>query len=552
MINYFLNTRSENYLMAKNLLLLGFTFITFFVSGQQKMLQNDKDAVDTLFFSDLDKALELSEKNIPIALALNDTNFITYFLDQAGELNRKSGKYDRAIEQLQNCLQYKKYWKDLKDLSLTHNNLGKTYLNKGQYELAVYHFLEALKLMEVDNNLMGQGFYLNNLAAVYDLQHNYIKALEYYEKSLTIKKEIGDSTGIAASYTNLGITNYNLNDYNKAVDYNQKAYEIYSKLGSQTKVARTLNNLGECYLELNEPQKALYYHQKAFGLDSLNEDEYLRISITSNLGNSFMANNEMDSARFYVLKAEEMAKETNSFKNLKDIYLMQSRIAESENDHLNALFFLKKYVAYNDSLVNEANIYAVMEMEGKYEHEKNLRKISDGELVVAQKERLIQQEKLKVFYWVGLSIFLIVAVFVFVILFFLKQKNAQLLTGQMLLINARNNNLKELNQKINLELDRTQISLEEKEELINNVFTSSKNKELPPEILTLSKREMEVLSHLALGWSDDQLAEKLFVSKSTIKTHLRRIYAKLLVRGRAEAVSVAHKYDLIGGIEKEL
>ncbi len=538
--------------MTKYLILLTVFLSSFITNAQHGILQKDKEAVDTLFFSDLDKALEISEKNIPIALALNDTNFITYFLDQAGELNRKAGRYGRAVDQLQKCLLYKKNWEDLKDLSLTHNNLGKTYLNKGQYELSVFHFLEALKLMETDENLLGQGFYLNNLAAVYDLQHNYSKALEYYEKSLVIKQKTNDSTGIAASYTNLGITYYNLKDYTNAIDYNQKANEIYTELGSSTKVARTLNNLGECYKEINQPEQSILYCQKAFALDGENEDEYLRISIINNLGGAFMANKSLDSAKYYIVKAEKLAKKTNSFKNLRDIYEMKSQLAEMENDPQGALLYLKKYVAYNDSLVNEANIYAVMEMEGKYEHEKNLRKISDAELAIVQKEKMIEQEKLKVFFWVGLSIFLIVAALVFIVLYYLKQKNTQLLRGQMALISARNNNLKEINEKVNSELDRTQISLEEKEELLNNVFTSSKKKELPPEILALSKREMEVLSHLALGWSDDQLAEKLFVSKSTIKTHLRRIYSKLLVRGRAEAVSVAHKYDLIGTTETKV
>ena len=59
---------------------------------------------------------------------------------------------------------------------------------------------------------------------------------------------------------------------------------------------------------------------------------------------------------------------------------------------------------------------------------------------------------------------------------------------------------------------------------------------------------MEVLSHLALGWSDEQLAEKLFISKATVKTHLRRIYSKLSVRGSAQAVSSANKYNLIGNV----
>jgi len=370
--------------MIKYLFLIS-TVLTFSnVHSQQEELQAEMDLVTELFFTDLDQALEISEKNIPISLALNDTTFITYFLDQAGELNRKAGKYDRAVEQLQQCLTFKKNWEDLKDLSLTHNNLGKTYLNKGQYELAVFHFLEALKLMETDNNLMGQGFYLNNLAAVYDLQHNYSKALEYYEKSLIIKEEIGNSTGIAASFTNLGITYFNLNKYKKAIDYNQKAFEIYNELGSNTKVARTLNNLGDCYIALNANKKALSLHQKAFALDSLNEDEYLRISIYTNLAHSYLKNNQPDSAKNLIIKAEQKALVSHSIKNLRDIYLIQSKIAEFEQNSDSALYFMKQYVSYNDSLIDEINIYAVTEMEAKYEHEKNLRTISESEFAIAQ------------------------------------------------------------------------------------------------------------------------------------------------------------------------
>lgn len=59
---------------------------------------------------------------------------------------------------------------------------------------------------------------------------------------------------------------------------------------------------------------------------------------------------------------------------------------------------------------------------------------------------------------------------------------------------------------------------------------------------------MEVLACLALGNTDQEIADKLFISKSTAKTHLRRIYSKLLVNGRAGAVAIAHKYDIIGNI----
>ncbi|CAG5076316.1 tetratricopeptide repeat protein [Parvicella tangerina] len=530
------------------LLLLFFSLFSIQALGQTKQLESAKLAVDTLFFTDQKKGLKISEENLPIAFTSGDTVYITYFLDQAGELNRKAGNYDKAISQLSQCLEYKKNWKDLKDLSLTHNNLGKTYLNKGIHDLAVFHFIEALKLMEEDNNLMGQGFYLNNLAAAYDLQHNYQVALDYYQQSLEIKKQIGDSTGIAASYTNLGITYKNLGDYENAVSYNNKAYQIYKNLGSVTKVARTLNNLGEAYLSLEQSENAMSYLKKAYSLDSLNEDMHLRISITNNLGHAFYENNQLDSAYILTEKAEKMALKTRAYKNLKEIYGLIATLAEEEENWITATDALKKQLAYKDSLVNEENIYAIVDMQGKYEYEKHLRLINEGELEILQKQNYIEKQKSELIFWISVSVLLIISIIGVVFLYFSKQKNALLLKGQLALLSNSKSKLEELNQSIQDKLDRTKISLEEKEELLEEVFSSVKEKELPPELLSLSKREMEVLSHLALGWTDDQLAEKLFVSKSTIKTHLRRIYSKLLVRGRAEAVSVAHRYNLIGDV----
>ncbi|MBX9690411.1 MAG: response regulator transcription factor [Candidatus Obscuribacterales bacterium] len=61
----------------------------------------------------------------------------------------------------------------------------------------------------------------------------------------------------------------------------------------------------------------------------------------------------------------------------------------------------------------------------------------------------------------------------------------------------------------------------------------------------LSKRELEVLELMVSGLSNAELAAKLYVSPETIKSHLRRIYEKLAVRHRTEAVTKAIKSGLI-------
>lgn len=65
------------------------------------------------------------------------------------------------------------------------------------------------------------------------------------------------------------------------------------------------------------------------------------------------------------------------------------------------------------------------------------------------------------------------------------------------------------------------------------------------EKLGLSKRELEVLELMAKGLSNNEIAERLFVSLNTIKTHSSRTFEKLDVKRRTQAVEKARKIGLI-------
>jgi DNA-binding NarL/FixJ family response regulator len=56
------------------------------------------------------------------------------------------------------------------------------------------------------------------------------------------------------------------------------------------------------------------------------------------------------------------------------------------------------------------------------------------------------------------------------------------------------------------------------------------------ELENLSDRETEILSYVAKGYQDKEIAEKLYLSVETVRKHLRNIYQKLHVRSRTEAV----------------
>ncbi|MCX6067211.1 MAG: response regulator transcription factor [Chloroflexi bacterium] len=61
----------------------------------------------------------------------------------------------------------------------------------------------------------------------------------------------------------------------------------------------------------------------------------------------------------------------------------------------------------------------------------------------------------------------------------------------------------------------------------------------------LSEREVEVLKCLARGQTTAQIANGLFISENTVKTHIRHILEKMEVNNRAEAVARAAQMDLI-------
>jgi two-component system, NarL family, response regulator LiaR len=63
--------------------------------------------------------------------------------------------------------------------------------------------------------------------------------------------------------------------------------------------------------------------------------------------------------------------------------------------------------------------------------------------------------------------------------------------------------------------------------------------------LGISKRELEVLQHMALGLSNQQIADKLFVSLNTVKTHSSNLFLKLEASRRTQAVQKAKELMLI-------
>ena len=97
---------------------------------------------------------------------------------------------------------------------------------------------------------------------------------------------------------------------------------------------------------------------------------------------------------------------------------------------------------------------------------------------------------------------------------------------------------------LGLKLTKTKETIIVKEVLLPAQQSFSLN-EVRLRELGITRRELEILGLIAGGLSNREIAEKLFVSENTVKTHSSRLFDKLSARRRTQAVQVGKELGLI-------
>ncbi len=200
-------------------------------------------------------------------------------------------------------------------------------------------------------------------------------------------------------------------------------------------------------------------------------------------------------------------------------------------------FALSMFVNYG------ANLYFILQVVSNFKKSIPIRFFLSGILIIVVLGVLMELQLYgviyfpEVFYWTIPGLILELLLIGIGVIYGLKQRSTEL--NQMKLSNSKlNASLTNLEKKVSLSKGAYQTMM---------ARSSNGTINLPPEYLNypLTQREIEVVHLLDKGYNNQELAREMFISRNTVKTHLKNIYKKLDVSNREAALEKMRSYGLI-------
>lgn len=384
---------------------------------------------------------------------------------------------------------------------------------RGHYKEAIAIYLQVCDYFKEQQDSTSWASALGNIGAVYEEMELADKAIYYDKLSLKLNLAMHDTLRAAIKYNNIGVAFSELvNNSDSAVYYYTKAYHIYQEKKETLHTAQVGINLGMQYIMLHKFDLAKEYLEEAkLVFDSLGNQEG-KANTLRYFGELYNARGDKKKAIAYFKNAMAIMKEMDSKKSLMETGTLLSTVLVESGNYSEAISMMQYANSLKDSLMHVENTRIIADMESKYQL-----KEKDKTIEILELKETLSKKQLKI-QLVIIGLFIIVFILFILTYYFSIQKNK-----------LKEKELRLELQNYILRIDELQTAAEKKDHELKS--TEEKLKEFD-----LSDREAEVLNYIARGYKNSEIAEQLFLSQNTIKTHIKNIYHKLDVRNRVEAL----------------
>jgi ATP/maltotriose-dependent transcriptional regulator MalT len=546
------------YIILISILFNGLTLWSQDTSPEKQLLEYYNQEEFQLVVEKADSFLQLGEKSNLSRIYQIKADAL-YFLN---DVERSLDNYLLTIDHLD------QYPIDTVYLIESYSHTGFCYIYLGKHTKALPYYEKALQICKQINDSSEIANQLSHLGEIYMHLSNYSKAKTYYDQSYQINFALKDTIAFGYDLMDLGDLQFTMREYTKAVKSYKSGIQIRkTRANNHNTFTLRLGKLGHAFHHAGQPDSALHYIDLAIKVahelnDSLTiakhwitkaeilssfktydsalwygnqaKDYFKEEGYNSHKTNVNIIIAEIYQAmKLYGKSKDILLSEMNQLEQLRrwdkliDVYKTLMDVAEAQGDFKEALIYAKNYNRVNDSILINDKYQTILSLEASFNSKEKEQEIE----LLQSKDKLAQftlaQER-KNFIALVVLTFLIVFIAVFVYFSFRKKHELQkeLLSAQINELRSQLKMLLEENKK------GVKIDQEEFNEKLDN---------------PLSHRELDILTYALSDLTNQEIADKVFVSVNTVKFHLKNIYEKIGVTNRKEVIKFALSTSKLNG-----
>jgi len=441
---------------------------------------------------------------------------------------------------------------DTRQQALFNDHIGRCLSMEGRDIEALQYFKVSADLASgvSDSTLLGTA--LNHMGVSFEYSGHIDSAFHFFQKALRIREALDDRAGIAESYRNIaqvlrvlgrlpearrycrlaiGLTDETTPFKTIANIYNETAYLyeldnildsaslFYNKLISVSSendyyqgISVGYSNLASVFEREGNFPEALRLKQIGLKIHKKHNDTYGAISSYRGIADCYLNMNKFDNAIIY-LDSAALSCDSTWLGDLQGIENSRYLAYRGTGNYRKALTHFEASAVLKDSLFNETKRKNIADILTRYETEKKEQQIELLNTANEIRASKIRSQRLIIF--VILLLTIAGAVISFQII---KSKNERI---TRMVLEMRN-------YMLMLKNDRSSA----------NTHMLSENEKIPSlmDQFSFTRREAEIMNLILEGMTNEEIAEKVFVSQNTIKFHIKNIYLKLDVKNRVQAL----------------
>lgn len=442
-----------------------------------------------------------------------------------GVAARKANQFVKAMQFHKHALLYLEYSTDTLERITALNNLAVALRKLNLENEAFNYYIKAKTLADKIGHQRSQAIALHGMANVFIDLGDYHRALNYLYQSYAIEKKLHNLIGIEYNYSNLAEAYTMLHQFDSAHYYLTKTIELAKKLYNNH-LGIEYSLMGKYYFEKGNYPQARYYYKKS--LADVTEQNHQRYVANDNImiGRTYLKEKQTNRALPYLNTGLQIAKKIGSRENIILAYDGLKTLYENKGDYRRALYYLTNKERYKDSMINMRSLQSINSLEVLHKVTEKDRKIKQ---LALEKQRVEKKSKYNRRIAIGTA----------------------LISALIILLLWRINYLRKLNQdleleKLNREIQQYILRLNELQNKENQRSESDRYPSGKPSIdyviaklakeHKLTPRQLEILELILKGHSNKEIAQKLFISNNTVKTHIHHLYEKLNVKNRMEII----------------